>query len=122
MYRKRNGNTQPNAGRAACVVSVNTATIHIAAAIQTPAVVLYAQTNPQHTPWKSPYVLLPFSVTRELRSKNPIIRHVADRLYHEEIPFPEPDRVVDAVKQLLNFTDTDLALACVAARVFSINR
>lgn len=36
--------------KAKCVVSVNTSTIHIAAATQSPLVVLYAQTNPQHTP------------------------------------------------------------------------
>lgn len=93
--------------RAECVVSVNTGTIHIAAAMQTPAVVLYAQTNPQHTPWKSPYVLLPFSVPRDLRSKNPIIRYVADRLYREEILFPEPHRVASAVRHLLTLADID---------------
>lgn len=98
-------------GKAMCVISVNTGTIHIAAAMQTPAVVLYAQTNPQHTPWKSPYALLPFSVPRKLRSKNPIIRHVADRLYAGEIPFPEPQGVLDAVKQLLSLADTDRAPA-----------
>src|SRR5581483_6486472 len=37
---------------ARALVSVNTATIHIAAARQTPVIVLYALTNPQHTPWK----------------------------------------------------------------------
>lgn len=93
--------------RAVCVVSVNTGTIHIAAAMQTPVVVLYAQTNPQHTPWKSPYALLPFSVPQNLQSKNPIIRYVADRLYSEEIPFPEPRCVVAAVRHLLTSADID---------------
>jgi len=95
--------------KAACVVSVNTGTIHIAAALQAPTVVLYAQTNPQHTPWKSPYALLPFSVPQHLRSQSPIIRHVADRLYPVEIPFPEPRHVVEAVKQLITLADTDPA-------------
>lgn len=95
--------------RAVGVVSVNTGTIHIAAAMQTPTAVLYAQTNPQHTPWKSPYTLLPFSVPRDLRSKSPIIRHVADRLYTEEISFPEPHQVAGAVRQLLTLADTDQA-------------
>lgn len=97
--------------KAACVVSVNTGTIHIAAAMQTPTVVLYAQTNPQHTPWKSPFALLPFSVPRGLRSKNPVIRHVARKLYTEEIPFPRPERVVQGVRHLLAATDTDQAPA-----------
>lgn len=95
--------------RAKCVISVNTGTIHIAAAMQTPAVVLYAQTNPQHTPWKSPHALLPFSVPNNLRSKSPVIRHVADRLYMEEIPFPAPERVVEAVRGMLAVTGTDQA-------------
>lgn len=88
-------------GRTVCAVSVNTGTIHIAAAMQTPAVVLYARTNPQHTPWKSPFTLLPYSVPSDLRSKSPVIRHVAERLYMEEVPFPQPVEVSGAVRQLL---------------------
>ncbi len=34
------------------VLSVNTGTVHIAAALNTPIIVLYALTNPQHTPGK----------------------------------------------------------------------
>jgi ADP-heptose:LPS heptosyltransferase len=83
------------------VVSVNTGTIHIAAAVQTPAVVLYAQTNPQHSPWKSPHEILPFSVPAGLKSRNTIIRDVANRLYAEEIPYPQPSEVVEAVGRLL---------------------
>lgn len=85
---------------ARCIVSVNTGTIHIAAAVQTPAVVLYAQTNPQHAPWKSAHELLPFSVPVHLRSKNPIIQDVADRLYAEFIPYPGPEAVLAAVEKL----------------------
>lgn len=88
--------------KAVGVVSVNTGTIHIAAAMQTPAVVLYAQTNPQHTPWKSPHELLPFSVPGHLRSKNPIIQEVAERLYRHEIPYPAPEQVLAAMKRLLS--------------------
>lgn len=36
------------------LVSNNTGPVHIAAALGTPVVDLYAQTNPQHTPWKVP--------------------------------------------------------------------
>jgi ADP-heptose:LPS heptosyltransferase len=35
------------------LVSNNTGPVHIAAALGTPVVVLYALTNPQHTPWKT---------------------------------------------------------------------
>jgi lipopolysaccharide heptosyltransferase II len=37
---------------AALVLSNNTGTVHLAAAVQTAIVDLYALTNPQHTPWK----------------------------------------------------------------------
>lgn len=87
---------------AAGVISVNTSTIHIAAAVQTPVVVLYAQTNPQHTPWKSPHEVLPFSVPAHLQSRNAIIRHVAGRLYREATPYPSPAEIAGAVEKLLN--------------------
>ncbi|CAG5067817.1 ADP-heptose--LPS heptosyltransferase 2 [Dyadobacter sp. CECT 9623] len=87
--------------QARCVVSVNTATIHIAAAMQTPVVVLYAQTNPQHTPWKSPHRILPYSVPRHLESSNIIIRHVSDQIYATHIPYPRPEEILAAVEGLL---------------------
>ncbi len=39
-------------GGARVLVANNTGTVHIAAALETPVVDLYALTNPQHTPWK----------------------------------------------------------------------
>jgi ADP-heptose:LPS heptosyltransferase len=89
------------------VVSVNTGTIHIAAAVQTPCVVLYAQTNPQHTPWKSPHEILSFSVPEGLKSRNTIIRDVASRLYADEIPYPQPSAVTAAVERLMGVTKAD---------------
>jgi len=38
---------------AALLVSNNTGPVHLAAALDTPVVDLYALTNPQHTPWKA---------------------------------------------------------------------
>lgn len=92
--------------RAKCVVSVNTSTVHIAAALQIPVVVLYAQTNPQHTPWKSSHKLLQFSVPENLQSKNMIVRYVSDRYYRENLPYPSPQEVVKAVSDLM-LTETD---------------
>src|SRR5690606_35528439 len=43
---------------AVVVVSVNTGTIHLSSAVGTPTVVLYAQSNPQHTPWGVDHVVL----------------------------------------------------------------
>ena len=40
------------------LISNNTGPVHIAAAVGTPVVDLYALTNPQHTPWKVPHRLL----------------------------------------------------------------
>jgi len=83
------------------VLSVNTSTIHIAAATQTPVAVLYAQTNPQHTPWKSPHVILPFSVKSKLQSKNVIIQFVSNMLYSKHIDYPEPVKVVEAINSII---------------------
>ena len=41
-------------GRAPLLISNNTGPAHIAAAMGTPVVDLYALTNPQHTPWMTP--------------------------------------------------------------------
>ena len=41
-------------GKARLVIANNSAPAHLAAAMQTPVVVLYALTNPQHTPWQVP--------------------------------------------------------------------
>lgn len=91
---------------AKAVISVNTSTIHIAAAMKTPQIVLYACTNPQHTPWKSIYTLLPFSVEKSLRSSNTIIKHVAEKLYADFIPYPSPLEIIFALEELLMKSNT----------------
>ncbi|HEX5368682.1 MAG TPA: lipopolysaccharide heptosyltransferase II [Dehalococcoidia bacterium] len=40
------------------LISNNTGPVHIAAAVQTPVVDLYAMTNPQHQPWQVPHRVL----------------------------------------------------------------
>ena len=45
-------------GRAALIVANNTGPAHLAAALGTPVVDLYALTNPQHTPWRVPHRVL----------------------------------------------------------------
>lgn len=47
---------------ASLLVSNNTGPAHLAAALSTPVVDLYALTNPQHTPWKSPARVLSHDV------------------------------------------------------------
>jgi ADP-heptose:LPS heptosyltransferase len=48
--------------RAAVLVSNNTAPVHLASALGTPVVDLYALTNPQHTPWQVPSRVLSHDV------------------------------------------------------------
>lgn len=90
-------------GLAALVVAVNTAAVHIAAATQTPVVVLYARTNPQHTPWRVPAKVLYFSVASSVSSKNEVISYVHDQLYREEVQLPLPADIVAAAKDLLGW-------------------
>ncbi len=83
------------------IVSVNTGTIHIAAAVNTPAVVLYAQTNPQHTPWMTPHVVLEFEVEENSRSKNEIIQFLYKEIYNKPTPMPDADDIYLAINKLL---------------------
>lgn len=87
--------------KAALVVSVNTGTVHIAAAVNTPVLVLYALTNPQHTPWMVPSQVLPYSVTGALQSRNEVIGWVNRQWFREFIPYPDAAKVLDAIRQLL---------------------
>lgn len=82
------------------VVSVNTVTVHLCAATGTPVVVLYAMTNPQHTPWGVPSEVLPFTVDPSLGSRNEVVRYVSE-LWGQELPPPSPERVVAAATELL---------------------
>ncbi|MFD0766915.1 glycosyltransferase family 9 protein [Mucilaginibacter lutimaris] len=84
------------------IVSVNTGTVHIAAAVGTPVVVLYAQTNPQHTPWMAPHKVLEFSVPNHLRSKNQVIAYVNKTIYNTHVAVPAASKVMAAVNDLLN--------------------
>lgn len=82
------------------LLSVNTGPIHLAAAAQTPVVVLYAQTNPQHTPWKTRSKVLYFEVPEALRSKNEVLKFVQQQ--EEKAPKKVAvDEVLEAVSTLL---------------------
>jgi ADP-heptose:LPS heptosyltransferase len=90
------------------VISVNTVTIHIASGTNTKVIALYALTNPQHTPWKTIGKLFPYSVNESHRSKNEIIRFVAEKYFPDNVPLPSADNIVKAAFELL--TDTKLAM------------
>jgi ADP-heptose:LPS heptosyltransferase len=86
---------------AKCLISVNTGIIHIASAVSTPTVVLYARTNPQHKPWKNKNICLEFSIEDHLQSRNQVIRHVNQTLYRETVPYPTSSSITSAVEKLL---------------------
>jgi lipopolysaccharide heptosyltransferase II len=85
---------------ASLVLSVNTGTIHIAAATHTPVVVLYALTNPQHTPWKVPSAVLPFSVKKDLKSKNQIVAYVSEKM-PDDLSYPDTATIIKEAIQLI---------------------
>ena len=83
------------------VISVNTGTVHIASATQTPVIVLYALTNPQHTPWKVPSSVLYYSVKEELRSKNQVVTYVTENVMEKTLEVPTPTAILAEAEKLL---------------------
>lgn len=83
------------------VLSVNTATVHIAAATQTPVIVLYALTNPQHTPWAVSSKVLFYSVKEDLRSKNEIVQYVTEQIMDKNLELPDPFQILQETEKLL---------------------
>ncbi|WP_375444651.1 lipopolysaccharide heptosyltransferase II [uncultured Fibrella sp.] len=87
------------------LLSNNTGPVHIAAAVQTPVVVVYAKTNPQHTPWNVPSQVLYTNVPSELRSRNVLLQHFPEPAE----PMASPEAIVEAV---LRLATSSLSLAC----------
>ncbi len=87
------------------VISVNTGTVHIAAATQTPVIVLYALSNPQHTPWQVSSKVLFYSVKENLRSKNEIINYVNEQLMDKNLEPPNPFEILQEVEKLLKMEE-----------------
>jgi lipopolysaccharide heptosyltransferase II len=87
------------------VISVNTGTVHIAAATQTPVIVLYALTNPQHTPWEVSSKVLFYSVKENLRSKNEIVRYVTEQIMDKNVELPNPFQILQETEKLLKMQE-----------------
>jgi lipopolysaccharide heptosyltransferase II len=81
---------------ACVVVSNNTGPAHIAAAVGTPLVDLYAMTNPQHTPWQVRNRLLYHDVPCRFCMKS-----VCPHGHNDCLAQIAPERVVEAVCSLL---------------------
>lgn len=82
------------------LISVNTSSAHIAAATNTPVIVLYALTNPQHAPWKAKGKIFWYDVPEGLRSKNEVVRFVQDNL-HPQAAMTRPYEILSAVDDIL---------------------
>lgn len=78
------------------LIANNTGPVHIAAAVGTPVVVLYAKTNPQHTPWQVPNRVLYFDVPAGMQSRNILLQQ-----FPPDLPSTaSPDAIVQAVVDL----------------------
>ena len=80
------------------LISNNTGPVHMAAAVQTPVVDLYARTNPEHTPWQVSSRVLYFDVPEHLRSRAPALVYTMPKVAK---PMPAPSDIVCAVRELL---------------------
>ena len=81
------------------LISNNTGPVHIAAAVGTPVVDLYALTNPQHTPWQVPNRVLSHDVPCRYCYKS-----VCPEGHHNCLRLVTPDDVVAAAVELLSET------------------
>lgn len=92
--------------RAQLLVSNNSGPVHLAAALGTPVVDLYALTNPQHTPWQVPSHVL----SRDVDCRN-CLKSSCPRGHHRCLRGVSPRRVVDAARALLAPLDRPATLA-----------
>jgi lipopolysaccharide heptosyltransferase II len=83
-------------GRAPLLISNNTGPAHVAAAVGTPVVDLYALTNPQHTPWGVPSRVLFHDVPCRF-----CLKSVCSEGHHHCLTLVEPGEVVQAALELL---------------------
>jgi lipopolysaccharide heptosyltransferase II len=78
------------------LISNNTGPVHIAAAVGTPVVDLYALTNPQHTPWEVPNRVLFHDVPCRICYKS-----ICPEGHYHCLRLVEPETVVNAALELL---------------------
>jgi lipopolysaccharide heptosyltransferase II len=81
------------------LISNNTGPVHVAAAVGTPVVDLYALTNPQHTPWGVPCRVLSHDVSCKYCYKS-----VCPQGHHHCLELVAPEAVVAAARGLLDET------------------
>jgi lipopolysaccharide heptosyltransferase II len=82
---------------ASLLIANNTGPAHLAAALGKPIVDLYALTNPQHTPWKTPSRVLFHDVSCRFCYKS-----VCPQGHHNCLTLVDPMHVVEAALELLH--------------------
>jgi ADP-heptose:LPS heptosyltransferase len=82
--------------RATLLISNNTGPVHVAAAVGTPVVDLYALTNPQHTPWGVRHRVLNHDVPCKYCYKS-----ICPEGHHHCLRLVRPEQVVGAAIELL---------------------
>lgn len=85
--------------QAPLLIANNTGAVHVAAAVGTPVVDLYALTNPQHTPWMVPHRLLSHDVPCKFCHKS-----VCPEEHHQCLRLVTPEQVVAAARELFEET------------------
>lgn len=85
--------------QAPLLIANNTGPVHVAAAVGTPVVDLYALTNPQHTPWGVPNRVLFHDVPCRICYKS-----ICPEGHYHCLRLVEPQSVVDAALDLLGKT------------------
>ncbi len=88
--------------QAPLLITNNTGPAHIAAAVGTPVVDLYAQTNPQHSPWMVPHRLL----YHDVPCKN-CFQSACPQGHHDCLARVPPELVVQAALELLRFDEPE---------------
>jgi lipopolysaccharide heptosyltransferase II len=78
------------------IVCNNSGPVHIAAAVGTPVAVLYALTNPQHTPWKVDARVL----NHDVPCRN-CLKSVCPEQHHDCLRRVEPEAVATAALELI---------------------
>jgi lipopolysaccharide heptosyltransferase II len=87
--------------RAPLLVANNTGPVHVAAAVGTPVVDLYALTNPQHTPWAVPHRVLNHDVPCKYCYKS-----LCPEGHHDCLRRVTPGQVVEAALELLGIANS----------------
>jgi lipopolysaccharide heptosyltransferase II len=83
------------------LISNNTGPVHMASALGTPVVVLYALTNPQHTPWMTSYRVLSHDDPHDVPCKF-CYKSVCVAGHHNCLRLIPPREVVSAALDLLS--------------------